>query len=355
MESAMSSLLRSEPLLFLIFAAVLLAVGSNPAHVETNLENLSPIRFDYKYGYINRKGELVIPPRFSFAGGFSDNGLALAEEEHLLGFIDQRGKFVIPPRFHGGQGFAANGLACVSEDSKWEFINFILSFIDNDPVSDEESYKYKKGYIDRRGRFVIPPRFDEARFFASNGLAAVKKNVKWGFIDQWGGFVSPPRFGEVQGFSSNGLAAVEEDGRWGYIDQQGMFVIPPRFDEARYFASNGLAAIRKNDQWGYIDRQGKYVIPLRFDKVDDFDSNGLAEAEENGKWRVIDQNGRIVLFEDLLCGTKLMKNARDEIVWPGNPPRRFARNRMRGKKTNRNNVSRLRAKPMAFPCISFQP
>jgi hypothetical protein len=55
---------------------------------------------------------------------------------------------------------------------------------------------------------------------------------------------------------------------------------------------------------------------LRFDNAREFASNGLANVKEKGKWKFINRNGQIVLFEDLLCGTKLMKNARDEIVWP---------------------------------------
>lgn len=48
------------------------------------------------------------------------------------------------------------------------------------------------GYIDRTGKVVIHPKFDEARDF-SEGLARVEMNSKWGYIDKKGKFVWNPK------------------------------------------------------------------------------------------------------------------------------------------------------------------
>jgi hypothetical protein len=95
------------------------------------------------------------------------------------------------------------------------------------------------GYIGPDGKWLIPPRFDDALPF-SEGLAAV-------------------RVGDA------------DTGRWGYIDTSGTFVIQPRFTGAFLF-SKGLALVVEDDylrgqfddnykklNWRHIDRSGNFV------------------------------------------------------------------------------------------------
>jgi hypothetical protein len=150
-----------------------------------------------KYGYKDKYGNIVIPPRFEDAGNFADNGLAAVKLNWKWGFINKTGTFVIQPKFGYAYVFASNGLAAVSLNGKY-------------------------GYIDKTGRFVIQPQFSNANHFASNGLAAVALNGKYGYIDKTGKFVIQPQFDDAGNFSE-GLAAVKLNGKWGYIDKTGEF------------------------------------------------------------------------------------------------------------------------------------
>ena len=47
------------------------------------------------------------------------------------------------------------------------------------------------GYVDRTGRIVINPQFDEARDFA-NGLAKVQTGAGYGYVDKTGRYVYNP-------------------------------------------------------------------------------------------------------------------------------------------------------------------
>ncbi|MDR0716262.1 MAG: WG repeat-containing protein, partial [Azoarcus sp.] len=201
------------------------------------------------------------------------------------GYINARGDFVIPPRFDDVGRFAVNGLARVKVNGKW-------------------------GYINVKGKEVIKPRFDAASNFVANGLAWVRigdsRNRREGYIHA-SHEKSGAIFGEVGDYAANGLAAVRMKGQWGYINKNGEEVIAPRFDDAAGFAVNGLARIKVNGSgskwsyygghwsygghWGYINAKGEEVIPPRFDEAEDFAANGLARVEADGKRFCIDAKG----------------------------------------------------------------
>lgn len=168
--------------------------------------------------------------------------------------------------------------------------------------------EYKWGFIDKTGKWVIPPQFDYAEDF-SEGLAAVELNKKIGYVDVAGIMVIPPQFKKTESMSFHeGLAAVEvegEYGKWGwgigYIDRKGTYVIPLRSDYA--FAGEfheGLAYIGDDfstgEYYGFVDHSGKMVIPARFWRAGDF-SEGLAvaHAEELGRKGYIDKTGSWVI------------------------------------------------------------
>jgi len=224
--------------------------------------------FGLKYGYINTKGEIVIPPRFEYVGDFAVNGLVAVMENRKSGYINTKGEMVIPPKFEWASNFAANGLAVFRENREW-------------------------GYINARGEMIIPPRFGWAKDFAANGLAAVRENREWGYINARGEMIIAPRFEWAKDFAANGLAAVRENGKWGYVNAKGEMVIPARFEDIGGFAANGLAAVRENEKWGYINTKGEMVIPARFESTSGFVANGLVAVREKGKWGYINSMGEI--------------------------------------------------------------
>jgi len=121
------------------------------------------------YGYINKKGILVIKPQFFFASQFSE-GLAAVRTNSGFGYIDKSGRMIVAPRYQFGKQFS-EGLAAVR------------SF----------SYPWKWGYINDEGTMVIAPKYDDAGSF-KNGKAWVVLDGRQGSIDKNGRFV-PDKFG----------------------------------------------------------------------------------------------------------------------------------------------------------------
>lgn len=107
-----------------------------------------------------------------------------------------------------------------------------------------QSHPYIYSYIDKSGEVIIDAsKYQAARDF-SDGLAAVASaDGRWGFIDKSGKEVISPQFEQALGFSE-GLAGVSIGGFWGFIDKTGRVVIEPQFGVVNVF-SEGIAVVMK--------------------------------------------------------------------------------------------------------------
>jgi len=206
----------------------------------------------------------------------------------------------------------------------------------------------KWGFIDRRGKLVIPPQFDAVQIpeepgksSFSEGLAAAcvgkcdyvypdalapkpgedlpkfmhkRYEGRWGYIDGTGGMVISPRFTSASRFV-NGHASVlagerwldsSVDERWGYIDRTGHFLIEPQFDEARDFdRGSGLAVVCLGKmgatRCGYIDLTGKFIINPQF----------------FGAWEFTDAVARVWLTKDSVSDKPSYINRAGQVIWNG--------------------------------------
>lgn len=178
----------------------------------------------------------------------------------------------------------------------------------------------KQGYINRQGEWLFPPEFDQAKGFAENGIARVKKNDRWGFVSRDGSEVIAPRFHYASPFYS-GIALVrdDKDSKPYYINADGEEVFKNRFHAISRFTDVGLAAVAvgksvptfklakdkttKIDsagdiKWGYIDTQGEIVIEPQYVRAGNFNDFGIAEVEKDEDMTIlIDKTGNPINAE----------------------------------------------------------
>ena len=286
----------------LVFALLMPSFASTPTK-RKGAGPLFRIHREERWGFMDRSGKTIIPPRFAAAGDFF-NGLAWAREESKCGYIDLTGRVAIPYQFDECRDFS-EGVAAVQEGRGW-------------------------GFIDAKGKPVIPPHLKAAADF-HEGLARFEEwdtircmgqefhaedapdyafmlhdespkgdldlepctGGRFGFLDHSGNIAIAPAFRIARDFSE-GRAAVKTDGfPWGYIDKTGKIVIKTQFDSASEF-SEGLANVGyfgPIDRSGYIDSKGTVVIALQFELAGDF-SEGLAPVRKaQGQWGFIDHRG----------------------------------------------------------------
>lgn len=286
-------------------------------------EALFRVKEQGKWGFINRRGEIVIAPQFDGSYYRFSEGLAAVELKGKWGYIDRRGKWVIQPQYQGAEGFK-HGIAAVrvgewDEGGGWRYIDRSgqWAFTSEYDVSysgfKDGRMRVRKegvwGYIGTDGKLAIPLRFKDADVFSEGLAGVVDADGSAGFINPQGEWVIRlenarpyyPGFGE-------GLAPVRDlmSGKVGYIDRSGKWVIQPRFKQARAFA-HGVAAVCDESLdasgwpqrlWGVINRDGEWITEAKYYTIWEFEE-GMAKAVEvkDGIWGdgFIAADGRVAI------------------------------------------------------------
>lgn len=306
------------------------------------------VSFDKK-GFVDTTGKLVIGPMYEDAGSFHDGLASVARtinDTMLFGFMDKKGTLVIPFQFEQVKDFSCSRSA-VKKDGAWQYIDksgkailndsFILhdSTVDPDEINPRQfqngllSVKKngKCGYVDTSGNWKIQPVFIYAKDFSdgvaiagvndgpssdyiqdvidtgghivlklgvdgvgdfADGMASFENegtSYLWGFINKTGDTVFAPQFANKPYDFSEGLSIVQVDGKEdgnkdGFLltlDTTGKVVsrISLCTDagciyDSKYGFHDGLLAVKIENKWGYMDKTGKIVIPPQFDEAYDF-------------------------------------------------------------------------------------
>ena len=279
-----------------------------------------------KWGVIDRLGNIVIPIKYMYLENFYNGTTAWAmNDDKKWGKIDMTGKTVIP--FVYDEIKVLRNSSSTKKARKYDNPYVIITAEDvviQEQYSDlkyssEESLiwaekKYKFGLLDKAGRIVVTPQFDDMYDFR-NGYAWVKKNGRWGLIDKKGKLIIPYSAAQYDnyGYFQDGLAWVEKNGKYGVINITGKIVIPLQYEDFSYF-ENGFAWVKKNGKRGVIKQDGSVVIPFNYnfgcescDKIardnvfigrnyleSSYFQNGSKEIIKNGKWGLTDNKGNMI-------------------------------------------------------------
>lgn len=192
-------------------------------------EGLAKVKRNGKFGFINKKGEEIIPLEYDETGLFS-NGIAAVVKSGKTGAINKKNELIIP----------------IEYQALGTFINGFASYWQNGLV----------GIIDITGKKITEPIFENMGQF-SQGLAPVVKDKKIGYVNTKGDFVIQPIYDD--GFAlTDSLAQVAKDKKYGFIDLKGNEVIPFKYDYSDGF-KNGMTVVMEGDKYFLIDKKGKVI------------------------------------------------------------------------------------------------
>lgn len=340
----------------ILITAILLAFGSLNAQTLVTQAKLGD-----NWGYIDIKGEFLVPPTYRTCYRFSENGLA-----PVIDVISKKPMFI-----------NLKGAVTDTEVKDFEFVTGFLT--------DAQGFKCglapvkvkgKWGFMDGNGRMAIAAKYDKvdpfencltsvligkSRFILTaqgtetalkdagildvkdfvGGLAPFRANDKrYGFMDAQQNIVIPAQFQSVGYFTTDLAWAKDAGGKVGFIDRKGNWVIQPLYEAGHEFDpvsglakvksgetyfyvrkngetlkvadsqswgnySEGLARGEKGARFGFYDAKGMWVVEPQFEAVRDF-KNGYAAVKQGGKWGMIDMNGKMA-FEPKFDGIKDME------------------------------------------------
>ncbi|QIW16469.1 hypothetical protein A4G20_09045 [Pasteurellaceae bacterium RH1A] len=284
-----------------------------------------------QYGFIDQKGNVVIPAQFKHVGSFSEGYVGVVDfHTNKWGFIDKNGQYLSYGYGCVGQfkeGLAAvnltgsyNGKSCIG--GKWGFINKKNDLVIDYQFDNVETFKNGKAkvslseqdakfsfYINTKGQPLSKEKMEASAgknkitsYEYREGMAKTQLNGYWGYINTNGEVSIPFQFKYAANFY-DGLAAVQTfDNLWGYINYNGQYVIPPQFGCVWRF-SEGLAAVNvggyhngkscSGGQWGFINQYNQWVINPVLEHAEMFKS-GKAKVKYQGRIRYINKNGYFI-------------------------------------------------------------
>lgn len=163
----------------------------------------------------------------------------------------------------------------------------------------------KFGAIDKKGAFVIEPKWDYILLDDDGKPALVKINGLYGYINRKGEILINPKYNDGD-FFSEGLALVSNfEDKYGYINIDGDTIIDFQFEENAWGDfSNGLADVVINEKSGYIDRTGEFVISPQFEICYPFRSDIAVVMDTAYNLKLIDIKGSLIEYNDENIGNR---------------------------------------------------
>ncbi len=200
------------------------------------------IKDAYRYGYLNKEGEIVIPLQYETATDFKD-GLAIVKvEENKFALIDKHGN--ITNQFH--YFYVGN------------YGDLLLAF--------KKTFNDPYGYIDMKGNVVIEPKFTTGLpFEEGRAVVNVSNDIrnKYGLIDKKGNYIIQPVYNDIMILGDNRVAvgmAVDEEkpflgSKYAIANWSGELLTEFLYEHVSSF-DEGIASVFNGEKAFFIDRSG---------------------------------------------------------------------------------------------------
>jgi hypothetical protein len=173
--------------------------------------------------------------------------------------------------------------------------SFRVKGIDLFPASIKEIGGKRWGYINHKGNFVTPVKYEDAQDFQPNGLAAVQTKDEFGLINQFGQFIVHPQYSFINPFSESRAVVMDAKG-FKVINERGKVLTSKAYSYiSNYQNGRALFAGTAEDGrylYGFLNKQGKEVIPLKYESATDFIGGKAVVKVAEGKYDLIDLNGK---------------------------------------------------------------
>ncbi|RZJ91102.1 MAG: WG repeat-containing protein [Chryseobacterium sp.] len=210
--------------------------AEQPVIVNLFKNGMAVVGQNNKLGYIDESGKLIVPMTFDKAASFDSLGVALVARDTAdsyptyskIGFINKKGNFVIP-------------LNNSYQDSFYD--NFFIVGKILLTKYNPENRELKYGLADSTGKVFLEPIYDQISPAKNDQYLLVKRGHKYGITDANGKWVVPLSFDDIGSrvYDFYGYASpvqffpmpVKEGDKWKFLTEKGT-MLPIEGDRLSY-------------------------------------------------------------------------------------------------------------------------
>ncbi len=260
--------MRSLFVFFTILLIFLQSCKSDNIQVDQNASQKEQEFFEdyrpseYKWGYLDLTGRLVIEDTYDAARDFSED-LAAVNQQGKWGFIDKNGNIVISFQYRSAGAFSCERALV-------------------------QDFEFRQFYIDKKGNEIIYIEGAELNAFIECKARINKYNRSY-FINSDGEVISDTTLLTASNFRG-GYAIVQDQDGYNIIDNEGTKLLNGSFDKC-YSPSDGMVRIKEDEKIRYISLESTKVSNA-YTNGTDF-HNGVAAIERSG-WNLIDKSGKVL-------------------------------------------------------------
>ncbi len=273
-----------------------------------------------KYGYLDLKGNEAIVTRYDDANDFA-NGLARVGKKNaasgstiLYGFIDKKANEIIPLTYPSGnlglfqyglikaKNQETNRFGYLDKTGKWVLPPIYLEAINADVMGGVwvKMTDGKQHYISKAGKDfgTIDSKGEKYYFFGDSGYTIYEDAEKpYVLMDKTGKVIKT--IDDCDGIYSfsNGIAGYKckSNGKYGFLDLNGNKIIPCDYDSFNGFV-DGIAKVSKitdgKTKNGYIDNKGNVIVPVVYESAYNF-REGWGIIKKDSNFFFVDKNGNL--------------------------------------------------------------
>ena len=250
------------------------------------------------WGYINSKGELKIPCRYSKVGSFK-NGLAKVTLEGASYYINTYEEQIITP---SECSYYESGFLKVNSNFQKSWIKGMHEYQELTILSDNYyRIKSKSGYgiLNDKGNLILPCEYSTIELTTDAKLFIAQKKKVYYLYNTSGQLIGAPhkRFDRMID-ASEGLVKIKYKGGLGFCDFEDRIMISTQYEATGIF-QNGICAIKLRGKWGYIDRDERLILQPYYDEPAIY----YGEAgilKENNEYHLINKKGKLTIEYPLI-------------------------------------------------------
>lgn len=261
-------------------------------------------------GFINRKGDIIIRPKYkNVIGGFSNGYCLVSYYVDDLFYIDKKGNQQFNKVFVEGEQFRGKIAGVTYRNGAKNFINakgenLIPKYYQYIHPFSSDYWGMIRAYQPKGGKIgfwtsqceeLLEPQYEDFNYGYLRKRILVKKNNKYGFLDLFTGkTIIPIEYNKAKKDKNPSFTLLLKDGLWYRSDTSYIKTALIKADDIESLGY-GIFKFSIRSKWGIVDSTGKIKCHLNSYKISDIFINDFLPIKFNSKYGYINNKGILII------------------------------------------------------------